>query len=207
MTHHDPSVSNYMHSGVPTTASGEEGFTSSLQPSDSAKSLETYSALRARSATQGSEISEDDRQSSEAFVSGCSDFQVDMMEHSYKNPPPHPGRVFYSEQIPREQAGFLDRLSKSDDSINPQFLILQSQTRDANEHTAESIGPAFNGTENSNLMSQEINLNNPVVDDSLIESEKEFVQSAQRHLLLVNRDPQMTLIEIKRKLLMQQKRL
>jgi hypothetical protein len=178
MTHHDPSVSNYMHSGVPTTASGEEGFTSSLQPSDSAKSLETYSALRARSATQGSEISEDDRQSSEAFVSGCSDFQVDMMEHSYKNPPPHSGRVFHSEQIPREQAGFLDRLSKSDDSINPQFLILQSQTHDANEHTAESIDPTFNGTETSNLMSQEINLNNPVVDDSLIESEKEFVQSA-----------------------------
>ncbi|TVU39498.1 hypothetical protein EJB05_12921 [Eragrostis curvula] len=176
MTHHDPSVSNYMLSGVLTTASVEEGLTSCLQPSDSAKSLETYSASRARSATQGSEISEDDRQSSEAFVSGCSDFQVDMMEPSYKNPPPHPGRVFHSERIPREQAGFLNRLSKSDDSLNPQFLILQSQSGVANEHIAENT--AFDGSENSNLATQEINLNDPAVDDGLIEFEKEFVRSA-----------------------------
>ncbi|KAK3126908.1 hypothetical protein QOZ80_7AG0565000 [Eleusine coracana subsp. coracana] len=175
MTHHDTSTLNYMHSGGPTIVSGEEGLMSSLQPSDSAKSLETYSASRARSATQGSEISEDDHQSSEAFVSGCSDFQVDMMEHSYKNPPPHPGRVFHSERIPREQAGFLNRLSKSDDSLNPQFLILQSQSGGANEYTAD---PAFNGTEKSNLMPQEINLNNPAVDDSLIEFGKESVNSA-----------------------------
>ncbi|GJN37261.1 hypothetical protein PR202_gb26193 [Eleusine coracana subsp. coracana] len=123
MTHHDTSTLNYMHSGGPTIVSGEEGLMSSLQPSDSAKSLETYSASRARSATQGSEISEDDHQSSEAFVSGCSDFQ----------------------------------------------------SGGANEYTAD---PAFNGTEKSNLMSQEINLNNPAVDDSLIEFGKESVNSA-----------------------------
>ncbi|CAN6223123.1 unnamed protein product [Urochloa humidicola] len=64
-------------SGVAPTASVQEGVASSLQPSDSARSLETCTAPRARSTTQGSDISEDDRHSGGAFASGCSDFQID----------------------------------------------------------------------------------------------------------------------------------
>ncbi|XP_062187799.1 uncharacterized protein LOC133891104 isoform X2 [Phragmites australis] len=180
MVHHDSSISNYMQSGVPPTASVQEGLTSPLQPSDSVKSLETCTASRARSATQGSDISEDDRHSGGAFASGCSDLQVDMMDHSYKNPPPHPGRVFHSERIPREQAGFLNRLSKSEDSLNPEFLICQSQSGVAKEYIAENIDSAFEGTEKSNLADQATNLNDPAVDDSLIQFKKEFVDTAHQ---------------------------
>ncbi|KAL6871458.1 hypothetical protein ACP4OV_014287 [Aristida adscensionis] len=180
VTHHDSSISNSMDARAPPAASVQEGLTSSLQPSDSVKSLETYTVPRARSATQGSEISEEDRHSSAAFASGCSDFQVDMMDHSYKNPPPHPGRVFHSERIPREQEGFLNRLSKSEDSLNPQLLVLQSQSGGANEGIAKSIGPSVEGNEKSNLVAQAINLNDPAVDDSLIQFQKNFVTTVQQ---------------------------
>ncbi|KAL6611206.1 hypothetical protein ACP70R_039134 [Stipagrostis hirtigluma subsp. patula] len=180
VAHHDSSISNYMHSGVLPTASLQEGLTSSLQPSESVKSLETFTAPIDRSATQGSEISDEDRHSSAAFASGCSDFQGDMVDRSYKNPPPHPGRVFHSERIPREQEGFLNRLSKSEDSLNPQFLVLQSQSGVANENIALDIGPAFEVTEKSNLASQTVNLNDPAVDDSLIRFEKDFVNTVKQ---------------------------
>ncbi|WVZ62909.1 hypothetical protein U9M48_012600 [Paspalum notatum var. saurae] len=178
--HHDSSASNYMHPGAPPTTSVQEGVTSSLQPSDSAKSLETCTVPKARSTTQGSDISEDDRHSGGAFASGCSDFQVDMIDHSYKNPPPHPGRVFHSERIPREQSGILNRLSKSEDSLNPEHLIRQSQSGAASEHIAENINPSFEGTEKPNPAAQAINLNDPAVDDSLIHFEKEFSTNAQK---------------------------
>jgi hypothetical protein len=173
--HHESSAS-----GVPPTASVQEGVTSSLQPSDSVKSLETCTAPRARSTAQGSDISEDDRHSGGAFASGCSDFQVDMTDHSYKNPPPHPGRVFHSERIPREQEGFLNRLSKSEDSLNPEFLIRQSQSGVASENIAENTDSAFEGTEKTNLSAHAINLNDPAVDDSLIQFEKEFTNTVQQ---------------------------
>jgi hypothetical protein len=177
--HHDSSASNYMHSGAPPTAGIQEGVTSSLQPSDSVKNLETCSMPRARSTTQGSDISEDDRHSGGAFASGCSDFQADMIDHSYKNPSPHPGRIFHSEWIPREQAGFLNRLSKSEDSLNPELLIRQSQSGVASEHIAENIDSA-EGTEKPNLAAQAINLNDPAVDDSLIQFEKGFTNTVHQ---------------------------
>ncbi|OEL24163.1 hypothetical protein BAE44_0014818, partial [Dichanthelium oligosanthes] len=175
MALHDSSAS-----GVPPTASVQEGVPSSLQPSDSMKSLETCTAQRARLTTQGSDISEDDHHSGGAFASGCSDFQADMIDHSYKNPPPHPGRVFHSERIPREQAGFLNRLSKSEDSLNPEFLIRQSQPGVASENIAENSDTAFEGTEKPNLASHAINLNDPAVDDSLIQFEKEFTDTVHQ---------------------------
>ncbi|XP_066366036.1 uncharacterized protein [Miscanthus floridulus] len=177
--HHDSSASNYMHSGAPPAAGIQEGVTSSLQPSGSGKSLETCSMPRARSTTQGSDISEDDRHFGGAFASGCSDIQADMIDHSYKNPSPHPGRVFHSEWIPREQTGFLNRLSKSEDSLNPELLIRQSQSGVASEHIAENIDSA-EGTEKPNLAAQAINLNDPAVDDSLIQFEKGFTNTVHQ---------------------------
>jgi hypothetical protein len=102
-----------------------------------------------------------------------------MIDHSYKNPPPHPGRVFHSEWIPREQAGFLNRLSKSEDSLNPELLIRQSQSGVASEHIAENIDSA-EGTEKPNLAAQAINLNDPAVDDSLIQFEKGFTNTVHQ---------------------------
>ncbi|KAF0909532.1 hypothetical protein E2562_037169 [Oryza meyeriana var. granulata] len=178
--HHDSSSTTYMNSDVPVTTFIQEGLKSSLQPSDSAKSLETQTASKAMSATQDSECNEDDRYSSGAFASGCSDFQVDMMDHSNKNPPPRPGRVFHSERIPREQAGSLNRLSKSDDSLNSQFLILQSQSGVANESIAEATDPAIEGTEKSKLAALAINLNDPATVDSVI-PEKECANTVQQN--------------------------
>uniref|UniRef100_A0A0D9WYA3 Protein kinase domain-containing protein n=1 Tax=Leersia perrieri TaxID=77586 RepID=A0A0D9WYA3_9ORYZ len=175
----DSSSTNYMNSDVPVTAFIQEGLKSSLQPSDSAKSLETYTAPKAMSTTQDSECNEDDRHSSGAFASGCSDFQVDMVENSNKNPLPRPGRVFHSERIPREQAGSLNRLSKSDDSLNPQFLILQSQSGVANESIAEASDPVIDGTEISNLAAEAINLNDPATVDTVI-PEKECANNVQQ---------------------------
>ncbi|XP_066366037.1 uncharacterized protein [Miscanthus floridulus] len=166
-------------SGAPPAAGIQEGVTSSLQPSGSGKSLETCSMPRARSTTQGSDISEDDRHFGGAFASGCSDIQADMIDHSYKNPSPHPGRVFHSEWIPREQTGFLNRLSKSEDSLNPELLIRQSQSGVASEHIAENIDSA-EGTEKPNLAAQAINLNDPAVDDSLIQFEKGFTNTVHQ---------------------------
>ncbi|KQK16477.1 uncharacterized protein LOC100828846 isoform X2 [Brachypodium distachyon] len=180
MLDHESSALKYMHSELPATSSVQEGLASSVHPSYSVKSLETYTASKTMSPTQASECNEDDRQSSEAFASGCSEFQVDMSDHSNKNSPPHPGRVFHSEWIPREQAGFLNRLSKSDDPLNSQILILQSQSGVANESIAEAIDPAVEGTEKSNLATWALNLNDPITDDSLIQFGKEYVNTVQQ---------------------------
>ncbi|XP_051215862.1 uncharacterized protein [Lolium perenne] len=179
MLDHDSSVPKFMHSEVPPIASVQEGLASSFHPSYSAKSLDTYTASKAMSPTQGSECNEDDRQSSEAFASGCSEFQVDMSDHSNKNSPPHPGRVFHSDWIPREQAGVLNRLSKSDDPLNSQILILQSQSRVVNEPIAEAIDPAVEGNEKTNLATWAINFNDPATVDSLTQFEKEYSNTAQ----------------------------
>jgi hypothetical protein len=179
MLDHDSSVPKSMHSEAPPTASAQEVLASSFHPSYSAKSLETYTAAKAMSPTQGSECNEDDRQSSEAFVSGCSEFQVDMSDHSNKNSPPHPGRVFHSEWIPREQAGVLNRLSKSDDPLNSQILIFQSHGA-ANESIAEAIDPAVEGTEKTNLATWAINLNDTATVDSFVQFEKEYANTAQQ---------------------------
>lgn len=179
MLDHDSSVPKFMHSEAPPTASVQEGLASSFHPCYSAKSLDIYTSSKAMSPTQSSECNEDDRQSSEAFVSGCSEFQVDMSDHSNKNSPPHPGRVFHSEWIPREQAGFLNRLSKSDDPLNSQILLLQSHGV-ANESIAEAIDPAVEVTEKPNLATWAINLNDPATVDSLLQFEKEYANTAQQ---------------------------
>lgn len=172
----DLPVSNSMHLEVPPDSSAQESLTSFLQPSDSGKSLEIHMASKATSVTHGSEFNEDDRQSSGgAFVSGCSDFECDMTDHGIENPQPGAGRTFHSERIPREQAEFLNRLSKSDDS-GSQFLILQSQSGVANESTADAAD-SVEGAEKSNLGAPSLDLNDPSSDDCLVQFEKNFAQA------------------------------
>uniref|UniRef100_A0A2P2M006 Uncharacterized protein LOC105121394 n=2 Tax=Rhizophora mucronata TaxID=61149 RepID=A0A2P2M006_RHIMU len=52
--------------------------------------------------------------------------KVDPSDFSYREQSLVPQRVFHSERIPREQAE-LNRLSKSEDSFDPQVLIFQAQ--------------------------------------------------------------------------------
>ncbi|KAI3456665.1 hypothetical protein Pfo_013328 [Paulownia fortunei] len=54
--------------------------------------------------------------------------ESDPTDLSYSESSVPPQRVFYSERIPREQAGLLNRISKSDDSHSSQFLVNQSRT-------------------------------------------------------------------------------
>ncbi|CAN6180190.1 unnamed protein product [Urochloa humidicola] len=69
------------------------------------------------SPTRGSNISKDDCHYGGRFASGCTDFQVNMIGHSYKDPPPHPGRAFHSEWIPREFN--VDRIDQSYKNLPP----------------------------------------------------------------------------------------
>ncbi|XP_031265951.1 uncharacterized protein LOC116124371 [Pistacia vera] len=54
--------------------------------------------------------------------------ESDQIDMSHLVPPAPSQRIYYSEMIPREQAGLLDRLSKSDDSLGSQFLISHSRS-------------------------------------------------------------------------------
>ncbi|KAL7130586.1 hypothetical protein ABFS83_13G144200 [Erythranthe nasuta] len=53
---------------------------------------------------------------------------TDLTYSEPSEPSVPPRRVYYSERIPREQAGFLQRTSKSDDAHSSQFLVNQSRT-------------------------------------------------------------------------------
>uniref|UniRef100_A0A2P2M003 Protein kinase domain-containing protein n=1 Tax=Rhizophora mucronata TaxID=61149 RepID=A0A2P2M003_RHIMU len=59
-------------------------------------------------------------------ASGCGCCEADQSDFFYLEPSLVPQRVFHSERIPREQAE-LNRLSKSDDSFDPQVLISQAR--------------------------------------------------------------------------------
>ncbi|KAI0499275.1 hypothetical protein KFK09_020178 [Dendrobium nobile] len=92
-----------------------------------------------------SHLNEDDRYASGgAVASECSDYDTDIADLSY-NDPPRPPRFFHSERIPREQAEFLNRLSKSDDSIGAQFLNLQPRSGVFEESIAEAADSSLEG--------------------------------------------------------------
>ncbi|KAH0455631.1 hypothetical protein IEQ34_015663 [Dendrobium chrysotoxum] len=123
-----------------------------------------------------SHLNEDDRYASGgAVASECSDYDTDIADLSY-NDPPRPPRFFHSERIPREQAEFLNRLSKSDDSIGAQFLNLQPRSGVAEESIAEAADSSLEG----NTISQTERLsaakppkpNTTTLEDGLVQFEK-----------------------------------
>ncbi|XP_010923831.1 uncharacterized protein [Elaeis guineensis] len=173
MQQHDVSTSNYMQAEVPYVASAPEHLTS--VPPIRHKHIEpapVSSSADAVSAGQGSEFNEDECCSSgEAFTTGFSDYKADMTDLGYNDPPSRPFRVYQSEMIPREQAEFHNRLSKSDDSIGSQFLMLHSRPGVAQESIAEALDPSHEGNlvfqpEKSSLVM------GPPLEDGLMQSEK-----------------------------------
>ncbi|XP_038987648.1 uncharacterized protein LOC103716843 [Phoenix dactylifera] len=175
MQQHDVSVSKYMQAELPYVASAPEHLTSGPLTKHNGKHLEPApisSSADAVSAGQSSEVNEDEHCSSGgAFNSGFSDYEADMTDLSYNDPPSRPFRVYQSEKIPREQPEFLNRLSKSDDSIGSQFLILHSRPGVAQESIAEALDPSHEGslvsqTEESSLAAR------PPLEDSLMQFEK-----------------------------------
>ncbi|XP_038981610.1 uncharacterized protein LOC103723481 isoform X2 [Phoenix dactylifera] len=153
----------------------EENLTSVPPIKHNGKHLEpapVSSSADAACAGQGSEFNEDEHCSSGgAFTSGFSDCKADMADLGDNDPPSHPFRVYQSEMIPREQAEFHNRLSKSDDSIGSQFLILHSHPSVAQESIAEALDPSHEG----NLVSQtekSSSVTRPPLEDDLMQFEK-----------------------------------
>lgn len=109
------------------------------EPAAQSSSIDAY-------ADQDSEFNEDDQyESGGVFTSGFSDYDPVTTDHGYADPPSRSARVFHSERIPRQQAELMNRLSKSDDSIGSQLLILQSQSGETQDSIAESAGPLREG--------------------------------------------------------------
>nr|XP_010924148.1 uncharacterized protein LOC105047056 isoform X2 [Elaeis guineensis] len=154
----------------------EEHLTSGQPTKHNGKPLDPVaisSSADAVSAGQSSEFNEDERCSSGggAVTSGFSDYEADMTDLCYSDPPSRPFRVYQSEMIPREQPDFLNRLSKSDDSIGSQFLKLHSRPGVAQESIAEALDPSHEG----NLVSQTEECSSatrPPLEDSLMQFEK-----------------------------------
>lgn len=124
-----------------------------------------------------SDFKEDDHFTSVgAFTSGYSENE-DMTDLNYTDTPTRPSRVFHSERIPREQAELLNRLSKSDDSIASQFLLLQSRSGIAQESIAEAVDPLNEGNivsqpEKSSVAAKPSYFSPATVEDGLMQFEK-----------------------------------
>ncbi|KAL7211041.1 hypothetical protein ACSBR2_014015 [Camellia fascicularis] len=109
------------------------------------------------------------------FAPRYDEFKVDSAEFTYLEPPVVPQRVFHSERIPREQAE-LNRLSKSDDSFDPQFLISHVHS-DLSHQMVESVdmlhdrNVAFQ-TEQSVSSVKPLYMNPQVVEDGPPQSHK-----------------------------------
>ncbi|CAL5346678.1 unnamed protein product [Camellia sinensis] len=139
---HDSSVTNY----IPREASDTK-FTADtgtfLLPTEKHKKHDdpVRNAIPCGALDEGNsnKFIENDHFNSSAkpFDPGYGEFNADSAELSYLEQPVLPQRVFRSERIPREQAE-LNRLSKSDDSFDPQVFISHAGS-DLAQQMAESV--------------------------------------------------------------------
>ncbi|CAL9776473.1 unnamed protein product [Musa acuminata subsp. burmannicoides] len=145
---HDITVSSYMHAESMGVVAAPENSTS-LPPSKSkGKQLEPGlgSSTNAANVAHGSDLNEHDQYSSNgALMSGSIDDEANVTDVSCSNPPSRPSRGYQSERLPREQAEFLNRLSKSDDSIGSQYLINQACLIAAQESIPEVTDTVLEG--------------------------------------------------------------
>ncbi|KAH7683664.1 Non-specific serine/threonine protein kinase protein [Dioscorea alata] len=128
-------------------ASAPEHVPSVLPFKHGAKNVEPAQKLSSHDANPGQvcDSNEDDRQSAGAFTSGYSDYEGDMHDLSYNDQSARPSRVYHSEMIPRELGESRNRLSKSDDSIGSQYLILHSRSGVTQDSIAEAVDPSLEG--------------------------------------------------------------
>ncbi|KAJ8758617.1 hypothetical protein K2173_000338 [Erythroxylum novogranatense] len=116
-------------------------------PSKSNKSLPeiAQNSMLAEAVNDGKKNDANKCASAGAVTTGYGDPEADPTDFSYLEPP-LVQRIFHSERIPREQAE-LNRLSKSDDSFNPQVLITQAHPSHSQEVT-ESVDKLHEGSVN-----------------------------------------------------------
>ncbi|XVE94274.1 hypothetical protein REPUB_Repub01dG0267400 [Reevesia pubescens] len=95
--------------------------------------------------TEGRKNIEDDHlyASGGPFTSGGGDSEAEPNDFCRLEPSVIPQRVFHSERIPREQAE-MNRLSKSNDSFGPQFLMTQAHS-DPSQPITESVDKIHDG--------------------------------------------------------------
>ncbi|KAL3610088.1 hypothetical protein D5086_001108, partial [Populus alba] len=95
--------------------------------------------------TEGIKNNGDDHfhSSGDPFAPGYGGSEADPTDFSYFEPSVAPHRVFHSERIPREQAE-LNRLSKSEDSFDPQIIITQARSG-CSQPVIESIDKLHEG--------------------------------------------------------------
>lgn len=102
-------------------------------------------------------------------IHGHGDSAANYADSGYTEPAVIP-RVFRSERIPREQAE-LNRLSKSDDSFDSQFLITHTRP-DFSQPIAESVEKLQ--TEHSMSSEKSHKTNSPAADDGLMHFENKI---------------------------------
>ncbi|RZR87977.1 hypothetical protein BHM03_00015456 [Ensete ventricosum] len=145
---HDITVPSYIHAESMGVVAASENSTTLPPSKGKGKQPEPglVSSTNAANVAHGSDLNEHDQYSSNgALMSGSIDDEADVTDVSYSNPPSCPSRSYQSERLPREQAEFLNRLSKSDDSIGSQYLINQASLIAAQESIPEVTDTILEG--------------------------------------------------------------
>ncbi|KAH7683665.1 Non-specific serine/threonine protein kinase protein [Dioscorea alata] len=160
--HHGVSVSKFSQAVESYGSSALEHAPSGLPSKHGTKNVESAQTISSHDAVNPGQIcdsNEDDRQSAGAFTSGYSDYEGDMNDLGYNDLPARPLRVYHSEMIPRELGESRNRLSKSDDSIGSQYLILHSRSGITQDSIAEAVDPSLEGkaNEQSSLAGKPLN--------------------------------------------------
>ncbi|KAL0867371.1 hypothetical protein Bca101_046489 [Brassica carinata] len=79
------------------------------------------------------------------------DSESNLIDLNYPEPVQTPPNVYHSERIPRGQLEVLNRVSKSDGSLDSQFLMSQSQTNTAQQDAAkEAAGKSHEDSQTAN---------------------------------------------------------
>ncbi|KDP25076.1 hypothetical protein JCGZ_22611 [Jatropha curcas] len=125
------------------------------------ESVKVSSSVDAVNPVQVPKSCEDDQCSTadDMFGPGNADSVSNLIDLNYPEPSVPTQRVYYSERIPRDQAEFLNRLSKSDDSLGSQLLssiaesvekLHQSNLAPQMEHSVSTSKPPYADTQTVN---------------------------------------------------------
>ncbi|KAL9350149.1 hypothetical protein Peur_057404 [Populus x canadensis] len=175
---HDSSAPNYTSREEVSVANSMQEVGSPLQLMKTNKGPQeaVLSSMSTEAVTEGIKNNGDDHfhSSGGPFAPGYGGSEADPTDFSYPEPSVVSHRVFHSERIPREQAE-LNRLSKSDDSFDPQILI--TQARSGSQPVIESIDKLHEGnvaspTDQPRTSARSRYANPRTVEDGLAQFEK-----------------------------------
>ncbi|WOL09741.1 hypothetical protein Cni_G18494 [Canna indica] len=171
----DVSVSSHMFAENMYFVAAQEDLISVLPSENKGKQMDPAPSLSANpvNAGRGSDLNEDDHFSSGALASDNFDDEADLTYLCHNNPPSRPSRGYQSERLPTKQAEFLNRKTKSDDSIGSQYLINQACLIAAQESISEAVeGELGSQTEKSLSSAKPPRPCNATKEDDLMHFEK-----------------------------------